>query len=232
MLNRVNESFLSDVYQPWDQLLVPASELRAAKLKKYFSVFLDSVPERTSWWERVADEAGLPFHRDSVEFAVVGWRWIRDGYSAEVQQGGSGGTWICLAWDWGVHTSEMLRKRHDLVWTMPKPSMLFAGHPYLTGMPNVHKDFGPNVMYAAMTGFQIPDLVPPEPIASFEMASKYCDAIPVDYWHLCQLGLPDKRMSYQFGLPPEPKSLCKDDLVRHPNRETWGQWFRTGKLVE
>jgi hypothetical protein len=114
---------------------------------------------------------------------------------------------------------------------MPKPSMLFAGHPYLTGMPIVHKDFGPNVMCAAMDGFQIPDYVPPEPIPSFEMASKYCDPVPVDYWHLWHLGLPENKTSYQFGLPPDPKSLCKGDLIRHPNRETWAQWFRTGKLV-
>jgi hypothetical protein len=138
--------FLIDDYELWSLLLEPRRDLKGAKLKTFFGAFLSSVKERATWWEQVCLKAGIPFPSGSVEYAVAGWRFVKDGYASEIQSGGSGGTWICLAWDWGVHTSEVLRLTHNLSWTMPKPPMIDAGHPHLCGIPGVHKDYGYNVL--------------------------------------------------------------------------------------
>jgi hypothetical protein len=224
-------SFLVDEYQPWELLLEPRRTLKGQKLKAFFESFLSSVPERMNWWQEVCERAEIPFAPGSLEAAIVGWRLIKDGYAEEIHLGGSGGTWICLAWDWGIHTSEVLRKKHNLNWSMPKPSMLDAGHPYLVGVPGVHKDYGYTVLYQAMENFNNPDYVPPMPIAIFEEAERRSGHL-VDFWGLCELGLPEKKLSYHAGIPPDELTLCKADLIRHPKRETWAKWFRTGTLAE
>jgi hypothetical protein len=82
-----------------------------------------------------------------------------------------------------------------------------------------------------MESFNSPDYLPPIPIPIFEEAALRSGR-PVDYWGLCALGLPEQKLSYHFGLGPDELTLSKSDLIRHPNRETWGRWFRTGTLVE
>ncbi len=233
MLSVLTEEFLFDVYQPWDQLLVEVNNLRGTPLKRYFKVFLESVPERVAAWDMVATEAGLPFERDSVEFALVGWRLVKDGFAAELAAGGSGGTWVCLMWDWAVYTAEVLRKRYDLTWKIrPGGKWMDAGRPYLGGIPNVYKDYGFEIIHSALDGIQWADILPSWIVASFEKAERLCRSNDIDLFHLSALSLPDVKLSYLAGEPPVPTTLTKADFARHPKRESWEQYRRTGEIID
>jgi hypothetical protein len=233
LLKVLTPEFLLDVYVPWDQLLVPVNELRGAPLKRYFNTFLESIPARVAAWEMVATEAELSFERDSVEFAMVGWRLVKDGYAAELASGGSGGTWICLAWDWAVHLCEILRKHYDLTWKIrPGGKWFDAGRPYLGGIPNVHKDYGFSIIHSALDQVQFPDFLPTMPAALFESCERLCHGNEIDLFHLSSLALPDTKLSYLADKPPVPTTLTKADFFRHPRRESWEQYLRTGEIID
>lgn len=233
LLTVLTYEFLFDVYQPWDQLLLRAQDLKGAQLKRYFKAFLESVPERIAAWDTVATEAGLPYERETVEFFLVGWRLIRDGLAAELLAGGSGGTWCCLMWDWAVHTSEVLRKRYDLEWKIrPGGNWYDAGRPYLGGIPNVHKNFGLTIINFAVDRIQVPDYLPTKPTLVFEDAERLCRGNTIDLFHLSPLALPDVQLSYIAGEPPYEGTLTKADFARHPKRESWEEYFRTGLIIE
>jgi hypothetical protein len=71
----LSREFLFDVYEPWDQLLVKANELKGAPLKRYLASFIESIPTRVSAWEMVAHEAGMRTRSKPVPPVARGFVW-------------------------------------------------------------------------------------------------------------------------------------------------------------
>ena len=101
----VDDQYLLETYEPWQQLLRPFESLIPAEAKIVFKEFLRVLDERCRWWERTADLAGIAWPRDSDEFIIAGWRLIKDGYADDLLAGNSGGMWIALGFDWACHAS-------------------------------------------------------------------------------------------------------------------------------
>ena len=216
----LDEEYLFVSYRPWDLLLQPFENMSPAEARLMYREFLALVDERADWWLRTARQAGMRSQPDSNEFIVEGWRVVKDGYSEQLGMGKSGGIFYALAFDWSVHSSEVLRKRFDLKWGLAKPKSPHENYPELSGFTHAHRTYTVSLVRYSQHTVTMPDLYPPFPIRQLATATKAATGIEVDLDKLSYLGLPPVPRSYIAGEPPSERTRTKSDLPDHANADS------------
>jgi hypothetical protein len=153
VLNVLTDDYVFEAYESGQRLLTRIEDLAPNEAKVSFREFLSIVDSRVEWWLRTAGLAGITWSVDSDEFLVAGWRVIKDGYADELERGRSGGMWIAFGFDWSVHASEVIRRRHGLQWALSKGKVSTRDYPMLVGFQYAHRTYGLSFPYGSQNYF-------------------------------------------------------------------------------
>jgi hypothetical protein len=213
----LSEQYVFETYQPFMPLTKALESLSSSEAKDVFKEFCAALPSRVEWWRTTTALAGIEWNPRSDEYAIAGWRLVKDGYADEIVLGRSGGMWIMLGYDWAIHTSEMLRDRYSLKWKLiTGKGFLDYNYPALSGFQFAHQTYSLSLLHLVRTKYYQIDQDPPFPVRTLAGAHQDATQMKVDLDHLAELGLPDHPRSYLAGKPPFPDSPSRSNRNPRP----------------